>query len=136
MHVDPTSEQAEAFAASADAGEPVLMLNLLQFRPEATDPESGDRMAGAELYARYVAATAKHLARVGGEVVWAGECDNALIGPDATEWDVAAVVRYPSRRAFLEMVGDPDYLETSKLRTAALADSRLIPCDEATLGAR
>jgi hypothetical protein len=34
------------------------------------------------------------------------------------------------------MVGDPDYLETSKLRTVALADSRLIPCDEATLGAR
>jgi hypothetical protein len=33
------------------------------------------------------------------------------------------------------MVADPDYLETSRIRTAALADSRLLPCNETLLGA-
>jgi hypothetical protein len=40
----------------------------------------------------------------------------------------------PSRSAFLEMVADPAYLETSRIPTAALADSRLPPCTETVLG--
>jgi hypothetical protein len=32
------------------------------------------------------------------------------------------------------MVSNADYLQTSKLRTAALADSRLIPCAGLPLG--
>ena len=123
MHIDPTPEQAQAFAASAGNPEPVFMLNLLRFKEGS----------GAEAYARYAAAAGEHLARVGGAVLWAGACDEALIGPQAREWDVAAVVRYPSRAAFLEMVGDPGYLEIVGDRTAGLADSRLIPCGEAPL---
>ncbi len=57
---------------------------------------------------------------------------DTLIGP-AGEWHAAAVVCYPSRARFLEMVSDPEYLETSRHRTAALADSRLIPCNDAGL---
>ena len=124
MHIDPTSEQAQAFGAGADRPDPVFMLNLLRFAPDS----------GAESYARYAAATTGHLARVGGEVLWAGACDEALIGPRAREWDVAAIVRYPSRAAFLEMVGDPAYLEIANDRSAGLSDSRLIPCTEAPVG--
>src|SRR4051794_18512603 len=116
MHIDPSPEQAEAFAANAAGSGPVFMLNLLRF----AEP------AGAESYARYAAATGEHLERVGGEIVWAGACDDALIGPGGREWDAAAVVRYPSRAAFLEMVGDPRYLEIAVHRSAGLADSRLI----------
>ena len=124
MHVDPTPQQVEAFAATAQpSSEPVFMLNLLRFK-EGT---------GAESYGRYGAAVAEHLARVGGELVWAGACDTALIGPQDREWDAALVVRYPSRAAFLEMVGDPAYLEIAKDRTAGLADSRLIPCAAAQM---
>ena len=50
--------------------------------------------------------TARALARVGGQVVWAGRCTPALIGPDGGEWDLAAIVEYPSRAAFLEHCGD------------------------------
>jgi uncharacterized protein (DUF1330 family) len=134
MHVDPTQEQFQAFAESAPAEGPVFMLNLLRFKDRADAPLESEGISGAEAYARYVAATPPHLERVGGEVLWAGACDRALIGPTDGEWDVAAVVRYPSRSAFLEMVADPDYLETSRIRTAALADSRLLPCTEAALG--
>jgi uncharacterized protein (DUF1330 family) len=121
MHIDPTPQQADAFAASADAETPVFMLNLLRF-------------SDAEAYGRYAEATAGHLERVGAEVVWIGQCEEALIGPQEREWDVAAVVRYPSRQAFLEMVGDPGYLEIAKDRSAGLADSRLIPCAAVAIG--
>jgi uncharacterized protein (DUF1330 family) len=134
MHVDPTQEQFQAFAESASEG-PVFMLNLLRFKDRADGPLESEGISGAEAYARYAAATQTHLERVGGEVLWAGACDTALIGPTDGEWDVAAVVRYPSRSAFLDMVADPDYLETSRIRTAALADSRLLPCGETVLGA-
>jgi uncharacterized protein (DUF1330 family) len=124
MHIEPTAGQAEAFAATADAGdsEPVVMLNLLRFA-EGTS---------AAAYGRYAAAVGEHLDRVGGSIVWAGVCHDALIGPEAREWDAAAIVRYPSRRAFLEMVGDPAYLEIAVDRAAGLADSRLIPCTTAS----
>src|SRR5690242_13399274 len=111
------------------------MLNLLRFKNRADGSLEGDDVSGAEAYTRYAAATQPHLERVGGEILWAGGCGRALIGPADGEWDVAAIVRYPSRSAFLEMVSDPDYLEISRIRTAALADSRLLPCTEAVLGA-
>lgn len=124
MHIDPTREQAEAFAATTQRPEPVFMLNLLRFAEGS----------GAESYGRYAAAAGEHLARVGGSMLWAGACDDALIGPQAREWDVAAIVRYPSRAAFLEMVSDPGYLEITKDRSNGLSDSRLIPCTEAPVG--
>lgn len=124
MHIEPTREQVGAFAATADRPEPVFMLNLLRFA-------EGE---GAGAYARYAAAAGAHLDRVGGEVVWSGACDEALIGPQAREWDAVAIVRYPTRRAFLEMVGDPAYLAIAEDRTAGLADSRLVPCAPLPLG--
>ncbi|WP_372790055.1 DUF1330 domain-containing protein [Paraconexibacter sp.] len=124
MHIDPTGEQVSAFA-ERDDDMPVFMLNLLRFKPDG----------GAESYATYAAATAPHLRRVGGEIVWSGACDTALIGPGEPEWDVAAVVRYPSRARFLEMVGDPEYQAITHHRTGALVDSRLIPCAGTVLGA-
>jgi uncharacterized protein (DUF1330 family) len=122
-HVDPTRAQAEAFAATAAAqAEPVFMLNLLRF------VEGG----GAETYARYAAAIAPCLAAVGGEVTWSGTCAGSVIGPDEAEWDVVAIVRYPTHQAFVDMISSEEFARHHPLRTAALADSRLIPCAEAT----
>ena len=124
MSIDPSAAQVERFvAASGENPDPVFMLNLLRFAPDG----------GAEAYATYAAAVQPHLERVGAEVAWAGECGPAMIGPEADEWDVAFVVRYPSRANFIEMVSDPAYLEISKHRSGGLADSRLIPCGPATL---
>ncbi|MCW2968077.1 MAG: hypothetical protein JWM71_1849 [Solirubrobacteraceae bacterium] len=109
------------------------MLNLLRFREVADDGEGG---TGVDAYARYSEAAQSHLSRVGGEIVWAGGCSDALIGPTDREWDVVALVRYPSRSAFLEMVSDADYLAATHHRTGALADSRLIPCAAALAAAK
>jgi uncharacterized protein (DUF1330 family) len=134
VHVNPTDDQGHAFAEAASAEGPVFMLNLLRFKERADGVHEGEGISGAEAYARYAEATGAHLARVGGQIVWAGACGTALIGPADGEWDIAAVVRYPSRTAFLEMVGDPEYLEIAEHRTSGIADSRLIPCAEMPLG--
>jgi uncharacterized protein (DUF1330 family) len=127
MYIEPTPAQLQTFVGDAD-GEPVFMLNLLRFKDTADGVLASEGISGADAYARYAAAVAPHLARVGGELVWAGGCDPALIGPSDAEWDLVALVRYPNRQAFVAMVSDADYLKTAALRSAALADSRLIPC--------
>jgi uncharacterized protein (DUF1330 family) len=125
--IQPSAAQLEALTRAADRPEPVFMLNLLRFKETASIAD--EQLTGAEAYMRYAAAAAPHLERVGGSIVWAGGCNAALIGPDAKEWDLVAVVRYPSRRAFLEMIGDADYQAIHGDREAAVSESRLIPCD-------
>ncbi len=49
-----------------------------------------------------------------------------LLGPTTERWDDALLVQYPSKQAFLRMIGDPDYQAITVHRTAALEDSRLI----------
>jgi uncharacterized protein (DUF1330 family) len=104
------------FAERASDG-PVVMLNLLRFRPEG----------GAERYAEYGAAVAPLLERVGGEVLFAGQPAAALIGDDS--WDLVALARYPTRQAFLDMVSSPEYREIGHLRTESLIASELHPMD-------
>ena len=100
----------------ADDG-PVQMLNLLDFK----------KPGGAERYAEYSAAVAPLLEKIGARVLYAGSSTGALIGP--SEWDLVAVVEYPTRRAFLEMTSSPEYLEIAHLRTESLERAELHPLD-------
>lgn len=128
--IEPAPEQLERLAASTDP-EPVVMLNLLRFREEAGGIHAGDELSGAEAYARYGAAVTGHLTRVGARVLFAGAPQELVIGPEAEgSWDMVLAVRYPSRKAFLEMIADPGYQQIHDHRGAALADSRLIACAE------
>lgn len=127
--IDPTGPQVQALAgAAAGSDEPVFMLNLLRFKEQAEDGTTG-----AETYGRYAMAAAPCLAAVGGEIVWSGACSEAVIGPGDPEWDVVAVVRYPSRQAFLDMLANPEYQQAHPIRSSALSDSRLVPCQQAGL---
>ena len=108
-----------AFAERAGDGGPVVMLNLLAFKPAG----------GEERYLEYGAAVAPLLEKAGGRIVFAGAAAPALIGEDG--WDVVALVEYPSRQAFLEMIGSPEYQEIAHLRTEALVKGELHPLDQA-----
>ena len=96
------------------------MLNLLRF----------DGEEGRAAYARYGEAVVPLIQELGGQVVFSGPCAEAVIGPAEREWDAVLLVRYPSRRAFLDMISSPAYGEAHPHRAAAIADSRLIPCSE------
>ncbi|HEX8753461.1 MAG TPA: DUF1330 domain-containing protein [Solirubrobacterales bacterium] len=108
-----------AFAERAAEGAPVTMLNLLAFRPDG----------GRERYAEYGEAVAPLLERVGGRMTFAGQGAAALIG--GRSWDLVLLVEYPSRQAFLEMIGSEDYQAIAHLRTEALRASELHPLDPA-----
>lgn len=102
---------------SGDDG-PVVMLNLLEFKPDG----------GREKYMEYGEAVAPILEGVGGKPVFTATGGRALIGGDRT-WDLVLLVRYPSRAAFLEMIGSPGYQAIAHLRTEALTYSELHPLD-------
>ncbi len=127
--IEPTPEQVKRLAAGSGDG-PIVMVNLLRFRDAAGPPDEG--VSGAEAYGRYAAAIPPFLERAGGRLLSAVACQEGVIGPDDAEWDVVALVEYPSREAFLGMVSDPQYLEIHQHRVAALADSRLILSSLAT----
>ena len=125
MPVHPTADQIQQLAGSSDGG-PIIMLNLLRFKDAADGIDAG--VSGAEAYGRYTAATEPFLRAVGGRILMAVKPEQSVIGPAEGEWDLVALVHYPSRAKFLEMAGDPAYLEIHAHREAALEDSRLIAC--------
>ncbi|WP_027006088.1 DUF1330 domain-containing protein [Conexibacter woesei] len=115
--VDPTGQDLKRFLQEDD-GQPVVMLNLLRFKPDS----------GAERYAEYASAIIPHLNRVGGEVVYLGDAATPLVNPDTdTTWDAVLLVRYPNRQAFSAMVADPDYQQITHIRTEALDAAVLQP---------
>ena len=54
------------------------------------------------------------------------EAHETVIGPAAREWDMVLIVEYRSRRKFLEMATDAEYLKIHEHRAPGLADSRLL----------
>ena len=96
----------------------IVMLNLLAMKPDG----------GMEKYMEYGEAVAPILAGVGGKPIFTGTGGAALIGSDQ-KWDLVLLVEYPSRAAFLEMIGSPEYQAIAHLRTEALAASELRPLD-------
>lgn len=133
-HLEPTWNAGRDFAQRAITGE-LVMLNLLRFRdiadysqsPELAPPQP---VTGAEAYDRYVAHTLPHLRKSGGDILFMGEGGSFLIGPEGERWDRAMLIRQKSRGAFLAFAVAEVYLTGIGHRTAALADSRLLPLVE------
>jgi hypothetical protein len=133
-YFEPTQEAGRAFFQRGIAG-PVVMLNLLRFRavadyaanPELAPPTP---ISGAAAFERYVAHTLPYLTRSGGSLMFVGEGGPFLIGPTDERWDRVMLVRQSSVQSFLAFAQDADYLAGLGHRTAALADSRLLPLVE------
>jgi len=126
--IEPSPEKLQSFLESGSDGASIVMINLLRYREQANYPEgfAGEPCSGREAYGRYGEVAIKTIAAVGGRMVWMGSVQATVIGPAGEEWDDAVLVEYPSRKAFLGMVSQPDYLAAAPHRTAALQDSRLI----------
>jgi len=107
------------FAERAGEDAPVVMLNLLSFQPEG----------GRERYEEYGAAVAPLLEKAGGRIVFVGTPAAVLLGKES--WDLVALVEYPTRQAFLDMIGSPEYQAIGHLRTEALIKGELHPMDPA-----
>ena len=131
MHVHPNREAFGALLAKNDPN-PVVMLNLLRFKDQADysgAPELAPEtpITGRQAYQRYAAHTMPFLALAGSEVLFLGDAGAALIGPTDEAWDQVLLVRHASMAAFVQFATNAEYLVGTGHRTAALADSRLIP---------
>ena len=129
MYIHPDDDQLREMA-DGDLDEPVVMLNLLRYAGEAGTGAGVDGLSGEEAYRRYGQAFAQLHDRFGGEPVWLGSAGNTIIGPGDERWDIVILVRYPTRRQFVEMLADPEYQAIAPMRAAALHDSRLIECSQ------
>jgi uncharacterized protein (DUF1330 family) len=107
------------FSVRAAEDAPVVMLNLLAFKPAG----------GRERYGEYGDAVAPLLEKAGGRVVFTGLPGPPMLGDDS--WDLILLVEYPSRQAFLDMIGSEEYQAIAHLRTEALAKGELHSVDPA-----
>ncbi len=130
--IEPRPDQFRALVADTELPGSILMLNMLRFREAAAYPDDfeAEPCSGREAYDRYSAEAQQFLEKVGGAPIWAGPAHTPVIAPEGESWDVCFLVRYPSRKAFLAMATDPDYLAIVPHRSAALEDSRLILCGD------
>ena len=131
MHYEPTQEQGRDFVQSGRTG-PVDMLNLLRFREVADysaspelEPETP--ISGEEAYRLYIANTMPYLTESGGQVLHSWKGGDSLIGPAGERWDWVLVVRHRDVQTFVSFATNEGYLKGVRHRTAALADSRLLP---------
>lgn len=121
--IEPDESQIRELVSRIDDG-PVVMINLLKFKERAIDAE----LSGAEVYGRYADAVAGMIESMGGRTLWRGRADQILIGDSECDWDMAVLVEYPTRRAFLEMVTLPEYQQAHFDRGAGLERTSLIAC--------
>ena len=117
----PSEEQLKGFL-EGDTDTPIFMVNLLKFREKAeyADGRSTD-MTGAEAYAIYADEVQGHLANVGGQAIFGGQVARLMLGEVDDLWDMVAIAMYPSRKAMLTMIQNPDYQASETHRSAGLA---------------
>lgn len=137
MPITPNADQFRDLAAAPGEG-PVVMLNLLKFKPRA---DADDTKTGEEAYRAYGDTAVAMIEERGGKVIWAGRADQILIGDPSDDWDQVLLVQYPSRAAFLDMVSQPAYLEAHEHRESGLERTIVVACTPrldriAELGAR
>lgn len=130
-YLEPTENAGRDFIMRGLKG-PVIMLNMLQFRKVADysqhpqlAPES--EISGEQAYRLYMRHTEPFLTASGGEVIFYGEGGAYLIGPENEHWHAVMLVKQQSVEAFIEFATNKDYLSGMGHRSAALADSRLLP---------
>ncbi|HZR06261.1 MAG TPA: hypothetical protein VFA61_10595, partial [Candidatus Udaeobacter sp.] len=115
------------------------MLNAMRYYPELKRGPGMDDVRGtpAEANAIYEKAVMPLLFRLGAYPLFGGQTmairadgktHSNLDGfePSADDWSRILVVRYPSRRAFFELLSDPQWLKFAPYKLAAL-DLVLVP---------
>ena len=118
--VMPNETQLKEFNDQAE-DQPIFMVNLLKFKQKAEYPDKREtNLTGEEAYAIYGQEVKEHLAKVGGKPIFGGNVERLMLGEVEDLWDTIAIAMYPSRKAMLEMIMDPDYIKSAQHRAAGL----------------
>lgn len=119
--VTPNLQVAMEFFSQEEDG-PFVMLNLLKFKEKAEYEEgSDDESSGRDAYQRYGQVALECIQKVGGRMIFTGAVTGLLLGEIEENWDMVALVEYPSLEAFRTMTSLPEFVEASKHRSSGLA---------------
>jgi len=115
-----SNEDAFKALAGNPNEEPFVMLNLLKFKKDG----------GREAYFQYIKESGTYVEGVGAKVLYFGIPKELLQGTE--DWDLLMLVQYPSRKAFLKMANNPDYIKVhDEYRKEALERAVLYATDPA-----
>ena len=114
-----------AATAAPDDG-PVWMVNLMSYRAQADYADGRDSVisgrAADDLYS-----PVGILRDIGAEPVFFADVEQQLVG-SAPIWDRVAVVKYPTRRSFIDMQSRPDFQEAHQHKDAGTAETIVLGC--------
>ncbi len=134
-YLDATSESGREFYMNFHQKGKVVMLNLLKYRETADysnhqELDPGKEISGREAYQLYMKRTLPELEKAGSKMLFFGDSNAFLIGPESERWDAVLLVAHESAEKFIAFSQNKDYLKTAGHRAAALEDSRLLPVTE------
>ena len=116
-------EQVRRMLTIEDDG-PFYMVNLIKFRERADYRDGREtNLTGREADALYQ--PLPFLLEIGAEPVFVADVEIQLIG-DETVWERVAVVRYPSRAAFLKLIQRPDFRAATVHKDAGVEKSLVL----------
>ncbi len=107
---------------------PIWMVNLMHYRAVADYAGVGvgaGVVSGREADDRY--APLEVLADIGADPVFVADVDTQLLG-DTPQWDRVGVVKYPTRRSFIEMQSRPDFQAKHVHKQAGMASTIVAGC--------
>jgi len=127
-HIEPTEATLAALAGAANDG-PFVALNLNRYRTRAAYPAgtANADVSGREAYLRYGMVALPAILSTGGQILWAADAREIVIGCDHERYDEVVAVWYPSRAAFLRLEQYPGYRAALELhRRAAIEQASLL----------
>jgi uncharacterized protein (DUF1330 family) len=119
----PTQAQIQTLLTNP-SDQPIVMVNLLRFKPQATAPHEG--MSGQAAYMIYGEKMRKIVEAHGGRFLWMGRVDSVVIEDGSARYDAVALVEYPSRKAFVAIATSAEVNEIGVHRAAGLESQWLL----------
>ncbi|MDR0194598.1 MAG: DUF1330 domain-containing protein [Myroides sp.] len=110
----------------------IVNLNLIRLKEvadysEHPELQSEEVISSFDAYQKYITLTLPFLEASGGKILYIGTGDQFLIGPQEERWDLCMLIEQNSVADFFAFEQNPEYMKIVGHRTAAVADSRLLP---------
>ena len=124
--IDKDYATALATRAPEDDG-PIYMVNLMKYH-EVAQYQSDDGMdksiSGREADDRYNPSSV--LSKIGADIVFVADVNKNHVGNE--DWDRIAIVRYATRKSFIEMQSRKDFSEKHKHKAAGMQRTIIVCC--------
>lgn len=105
---------------------PIWMVNLMKYREQA-DYADGRQSDITGRQADDLYSPLGPLKAIGAEVVFVADVEAQFLN-DSPKWDRVAIVKYPSRRSFIEMQTRKDFQELHHHKEAGMAETIVAGC--------